>query len=263
MRALQCLGLTAFSALGACVEESHVPAADAHPASTSSAWSACLRPSALEGVERETIPLLDVEIDGVRVVTGALGQRGVDVDAGGDVLRIAAVGGELTFGVGLSAEQAWPQALAAQLNHTMLSGGRRAEALNLGTVEASVLDLLGLARLRALGWQPWLLVLELDAARLGETSTDALKAGLASLRAASAQASCGVLVAVGAPQDARWNDAHDLLTAEAQRVGFSTLDLREVVQGQVRDAATHGRMLESVKRRLYDSGLLSAALESH
>jgi hypothetical protein len=263
MRAIRCVGLTLLSVFCACGGEGSAPRPPGPPAAPASPWAACLRASALEGVARETVPQLDLRIEGVRVVTGALGQRGADVDASGDVLRIAAVGGELTFGVGLSAEEAWPQALAAQLNHTLLSGGRRAEALNLGTVEASVTDLVGLARLRALGWQPWILVLELDASRLGETPSDTLRERLDALRKASAEALCGVLVAVGAPPDGRWEAAHRLLTDEAQRAGFSTLDLRQLVPGPEHDAQVHGRVLEAVKRRIYDSGLLTAALESH
>lgn len=251
----------ASGACGGVEDAATAPARDADPYLET--WRRCLRPSALAGVAFETVPSLDLVIEGVRVVTGSLGQRGPDVDASGDVFRLAAVGGELTFGVGLSAEQAWPQALAAQLNHTLLSGGRRVEALNLGTVEAGVLDRIGLARLRALGWQPWLLVLELDASLLGETPAEALRQSLSALRKASAEATCGVLVAVGAPAGGPWDAAHALLMAEAQRAGFATLDLREVVQGPVHDAQAQARVLESVKRQLYGSGLLSAALESH
>lgn len=234
-----------------------------HAAPPPSAWEACLRASSLAGVERETIPDLDLEVEGLRVVTGSLGQRGTDVDAAGDVLRIAAVGGELTFGVGLPAEQAWPQALARQLNHTILSAGKRVEALNLGTVGASASDVLNLARQRALAWQPWLMVVEIDSTRLGGATSADFRASFTELRKAAAEAHCGVLVAVSSPLGAPSGDTQRMLFDEAQRAGFSTLDLREVLQGEAGSAPTQERVLDAVKRRFYDSGLLTAALESH
>jgi hypothetical protein len=209
----------------------------------------------------------------VRVVTGALGQRGPDVDASGDVLRIAAVGGALTFGAGLPAEQAWPQALALQLGGSILSGGRRVEALNLGTVGASPADVLALATQRALGWQPWLLVVELDASRAGDAHA-AIGTRLEDLRAAAAPVRCGVLVAVSLPSGEPLDDAGAaalrVLIDAARRAGFATLDLSEVLAGQAvsqpgghATAHAQGLVLEAVKRRLFDSGLLTAAFESH
>jgi hypothetical protein len=249
--------------------------APSEPSPSEDAWSACLRPSQLEGVARETAPGLELEIEGVRVVTGSLGQRGPDVDAAGDVLRIAAVGGDLAFGTGLAAEEAWPLALGRQLNHSMLSAGKRVEVLDLGTVRASASDVLGLARQRALPWQPWLMVLELDSSRLGDGGQDGVRSLLAQLRSESAQAQCGVLVAVSLPLGEPLGDAyahattHAFLIDEAQRAGFSTLDLREVLAGATQTERGHatvhaqGLVLEAVKRRLFDSGLLTAALESH
>lgn len=269
------------AACGGAEDEATVPEHSADP--YLEAWRKCLQPSVLEGVEFETIPNLELEIEGVRVVTGSLGQRGPDVDASGKVLRIAAVGGELTFGMGLVAEEAWPQALARQLNHTILSAGKRVEALNLGTAFASVTDVLELARQRALGWEPWLMVVELDSTCRGGATVEELRARLTALRSASAQAHCGVLVLVSLPigepldDSYAWIETHRLLLDEAQRAGFSTLDLREVLAGQgietlVAGATEHFRghatahaqtlVLEAVKRRFYDSGLLTAALES-
>jgi hypothetical protein len=255
----------------------------AQPAAEPDPWEACLRPSVIAGVARETAPDLDLEIEGVRVVTGSLGQRGPDVDASGDVLRIAAVGGELTFGTGLQAEQAWPQALANQIDTSLISAGKHVEALNLGTVAASPAEVLALATERALTWQPWLMVVELDATRVGSSQPE-LVTRLQALRAAAAPALCGVLVAVSLPPGEPLDEAGASVTAlrflidEARRAGFSTLDLREVFAGQASEslaagatpkrrghatAHAQGLVFEAVKRRLFDSGLLTAAFEAH
>lgn len=259
----------------ACGRDATPAATEATGAPRPGPWDACLRPSTLDGVARETAPNLELVIEGVRVVTGALGQRGPDVEADDDVMRIAAVGGELTFGTGLPAEQAWPNALALQIDRSLITAGRDVEALNLGTVSARPDDVLAIAAQRALGWRPWLMVVELDATRVG-TARERIPQRLQALRTAAAPAQCGVLVALSAPPGAVLDEAGagalQFLSDEARRAGFATLDLREVFAGQSAETLAAGGhataqaqklVLEAVKRRLFDSGLLTAAFESH
>lgn len=244
-----------------------------------SSWSVCVRASELDGVARETIPGLDLELDGVRVVTGSLGQRGPDVEVPDKALRIAAVGGELTFGAGLPAEQAWPIAMAAQLDRTILSSGRAVVALDLGTVSASVLDVLRIARARAPGWSPRLLVLELDAARMDGASRDEVAEALRLLRVDASAIACGVLVAVGTPLASEapvpaWERAADELLATASAGGLATLDLRAVLARTPREELVSGAeahasakaqaaVFEAVKQSLFHTGLLGEALGGH
>lgn len=278
LASIVCLLLSGFAAC----DEPPRTVVPSGPDPRAAAWRACVRASELDGVELETIPGLDLEVEGVRVVTGALGQRGRDQDPPQGCLRFAAVGGALTFGVGLPAEEAWPQAFAAQLSHSMLSGGKEFRALNLGTPFASATDVLGLATRRATTWRPALLVVELDAATLGEATLDELDAPLRALRDAAASIECGVLVAVSQPPEAllAGTPAHDaqreLLLRAAERAGLSAIDLAEAygahppagpLLAQTAElhlphatAQAQRWLLETVKQHLFHSGLLGAAI---
>jgi len=279
MRLAACIGLL-FAGLTACGD----PRPATPPGPDTSAWRACLRPSALPGVEVETAPHLTLEVEGVPVVTGSLGQRGPDVDPPESTVRLAAVGGALTFGVGLPAEEAWPHALAAQLNHSMLSGGKAVAALDLSVPFASARDVIGVALRRATSWRPWLMVLELDASTTGGATLEDLEAPLNELRAAAQAIECGVLVVVTQPfertvaGDRSLAAEQQLLLRAADRAGLATLELDEdyrarppagALVAETRDqhvphatADAQRWVLERVKQRLFHTGLLAEALGS-
>ena len=64
-------------------------------------------------------------LEGLRVLTGSLGQRGPDFEDDPRAFRIAALGGSFTFGLGLDQGEDWPTALqhAEELNDWVVNGG--------------------------------------------------------------------------------------------------------------------------------------------
>jgi hypothetical protein len=264
------------------------------------AWrSACLRESPLKSLGRETIPNLDLEIDGRRVQTGALGQRGPEPGDDPRAFRVAALTGSFGFGLGLDQNEAWPRALEAHIDHSMLVTGRKVEILGAGAIDAGSAGLVQLFVERLTSFEPWIVVLELDLEdlagpkdggqavrlrKLFEPDSERLRATEAAF--AALREHCAprvipmVLMIVPIDCGADWADypladLHRDLARAGTRNGFASLDLLEAFAQEPRpslvgeglpphwNARAQALASESLKRFLFETGILSQVLEAH
>lgn len=118
------------------------------------------RRSSIPGLDYEMKPLVRRTVNGMRVETNALGFRDREppADLGADGVRIVAVGDSLTFGMRVSGDEAWPNALERLLVAPGGPDGRRFDVANLGVSGYSARDEALLVRHAALALRPRLVI---------------------------------------------------------------------------------------------------------
>jgi len=121
------------------------------------------RRSSVPGLDYELKPDVHRIVNGMVITTNSLGMRGPEPRSdGASDARIVAVGDSLTFGMHVSAEEAWPGALQTRLNSAADSGlqgeHRRCEVLNMGVSGYSTLDEALAVRWNAMALSPDLVV---------------------------------------------------------------------------------------------------------
>lgn len=114
----------------------------------------------IPGLPYEMVPGLSIELAGVPVGINSLGMRDDEPLAmkGDAVVRIAAVGDSVTFGAGVTQDEAWPSVLERLLNDGALGQGRRYEVLNFGVNGYTSRDEALVARHKVLPLEPDLVV---------------------------------------------------------------------------------------------------------
>jgi lysophospholipase L1-like esterase len=122
------------------------------------------RRSSVPGLDYELKPDVHRTVNGMVITTNSLGMRGPEPrsDRGASDARIVAIGDSLTFGMHVSAEEAWPGALETRLNSAsapeLQRGYRRCEVLNMGVSGYSTLDEALAVRWNAMALDPDLVV---------------------------------------------------------------------------------------------------------
>jgi len=122
------------------------------------------RRSSVPGLDYEMKPDVHRIVNGMVITTNSLGMRGAEplADRGPGDVRIVAIGDSLTFGMHVSAEEAWPGALQARLNSSELpelaGERRRYEVLNMGVSGYSTLDEALVVRWNAMALDPDLVI---------------------------------------------------------------------------------------------------------
>ncbi len=117
--------------------------------------------SSIPGLRYEMAPSKQIVWQGVPMKTNSYGMRGDEPRSpkSNSLVRIAALGDSYTFGLGVRADEAYPEILERLLNESPANDGHHFSVLNFGVIGYCTRDEALVLRYKALAWDPEVVII--------------------------------------------------------------------------------------------------------